>query len=340
MLSNVGMVNLAFWPILPMGISNYGGDTQVFNIPEYSSQPIFMQLNPVAQMQITAAQTSGGGGLIGIPQTPMPSVDALSKMFLAPALENLAATKISSNSSSINALNTQLNSLLNTEGISEENKNEINELLEELKELEEKQKKLNDEKISSEDKYKQAEEIGKKLSEITKKGTEISKAVKGETEVQTEEAEDQANEPQGLIDYQAGTSQIKPGLLKGNLVGKEEVITQLCQKYNVDLALVVTIIGQESGFGTSDLAKHNNFMGYRAAGDLGKNEKGFGHFSTPEKGLEAAIANIAKYPQKYASVKKADMNNIDAIGKIYCEGSSYSSAIKNLYNTMVKNYLA
>lgn len=147
-------------------------------------------------------------------------------------------------------------------------------------------------------------------------------------------------EQQSLVDYNAGASKIKPGLLKGNLVGKEAVITQLCQKYNVDIALVVTIIGQESGFGTSNLAQHNNFMGYRAAGDLGKNAKGFGYFSTPEKGLEKAIANIAKYPERYASVKKADMNNIDAIGKIYCEGDTYASAIKNLYNKTVKNYLA
>lgn len=136
------------------------------------------------------------------------------------------------------------------------------------------------------------------------------------------------------------SSKIKPGLLKGNLKGKEGVITELCQKYNVDVALVVSIIGQESGFGTSNLAGHNNFMGYRAAGDLGKSSNGFGYFSTPEKGLEAGIRNLSKYPEKYASVKKADMNNIDAIGKIYCEGDTYSSAIKKIYNTTVKEYLA
>lgn len=140
----------------------------------------------------------------------------------------------------------------------------------------------------------------------------------------------------------SSSSKIKPGLLKGNLRGKEAVITQLCEKYNVDVALVLSIIGQESGFGTSNLAQHNNFMGYRAAGDAGKSSKGFGYFSTPEKGLEAAIRNISKYPERYASrgVKKADMNNIDAIGQIYCEGSSYSSAIKNIYNKTVKSYLA
>lgn len=140
----------------------------------------------------------------------------------------------------------------------------------------------------------------------------------------------------------SSSSKIKPGLLKGNLKGKEAVITQLCEKYNVDVALALSIIGQESGFGTSNLAKHNNFMGYRAAGDAGKSPKGFGYFSTPEKGLEAAIKNLSKYPEKYASkgIRKADMNNIDAIAQVYCEGNSYSSSIKNIYNKTVKSYLA
>lgn len=135
------------------------------------------------------------------------------------------------------------------------------------------------------------------------------------------------------------SSKIKPGLLKGNLQGKEGVITQLCQKYNVDVGVVLSIIGQESGFGTSNLAKHNNFMGYRAAGDLGKSSKGFGYFSTPEKGLEVAIKNLASYPKKYSNISKIDFNNMDAIGKIYCEGNSYSAAVKNLYNSTVKRYL-
>ena len=146
-----------------------------------------------------------------------------------------------------------------------------------------------------------------------------------------------------ISDYKVNTSsKIKPGLLKGNLKGKEALITQLCQKYNVDVALVVSIIGQESGFGTSNLAQHNNFMGYRAKGDAGISAKGFGYFSTPEKGLEAAIRNISNYPQKYADkgVKKADLNNINAIGKIYCEGNDYAPTIINLYNKTVKKYLA
>ncbi len=143
--------------------------------------------------------------------------------------------------------------------------------------------------------------------------------------------------------YETNTSsKIKPGLLKGKLKGKERLITQLCKKYNVDVALAVSIICQESGFGTSNLAQHNNFMGYRAKGDLGKDANGHGLFSTPEKGLETAIRNLSKYPQRYANkgVLAANMNYIDEIGKIYCETSTYATAIKNIYEKNVKKYLA
>ena len=143
--------------------------------------------------------------------------------------------------------------------------------------------------------------------------------------------------------YETNTSsKIKPGLLKGKLKGKERLITQLCKKYNVDVALAVSIICQESGFGTSNLAQHNNFMGYRAKGDLGKDANGHGLFSTPEKGLETAIRNLSKYPQRYANkgVLAANMNYIDEIGKVYCETSTYATAIKNIYEKNVKKYLA
>ena len=141
--------------------------------------------------------------------------------------------------------------------------------------------------------------------------------------------------------YETNTSsKIKPGLLKGKLKGKERLITQLCKKYNVDVALAVSIIGQESGFGTSNLAQHNNFMGYRAKGDRGKDAKGFGHFSTPEKGLETAIRNISEYPQRYEGVSAANMQNVDDISKAYCKSDTYATAIKNIYEKNVKKYLA
>lgn len=134
-------------------------------------------------------------------------------------------------------------------------------------------------------------------------------------------------------------SDLKPGLFKGRLAGKEALVSSLCHKYNVSPALVASIIGLESGWGTSNLAMHNNFGGYRAAGDLGKNEKGFGYFSTVEKGLEAMIKNLAGYT-RYSDVAQVNFNNLDSIGRHYCEGGVWSSRVREMYNSRVSNYLA
>jgi hypothetical protein len=136
-----------------------------------------------------------------------------------------------------------------------------------------------------------------------------------------------------------GKSDLKPGLFKGRLAGKEALVTKICHKYGVSPALVASIIGLESGWGTSNLAMHNNFGGYRAAGDLGKNEKGFGYFSTIEKGLEAMIKNLAGYT-RYRDVSKVDFNNLDNIGRHYCEGGVWAGRVRNMYNSRVRGYLA
>lgn len=136
-----------------------------------------------------------------------------------------------------------------------------------------------------------------------------------------------------------GPSDLKPGLFKGTLAGKEALVTSICKKYNVDTGLVAAIIGLESGYGTSAKAKNNNFMGYRAAGDLGKDSRGFGIFSSAEKGLEKAIKNLARYT-RYSDVHKVDFNNLNAIGRHYCEGGVWANGVRSVYSSRVKSYLA
>ena len=138
-------------------------------------------------------------------------------------------------------------------------------------------------------------------------------------------------EPQG--------GDLRPGLFKGRLAGQEALVTRICRKYGVSPALVASIIGLESGWGTSNLAMHNNFGGYRAAGDLGKNAKGFGYFSTIEKGLEAMIRNLAGYT-RYRDVAQVNFNNLDSIGRHYCEGGVWSGRVRQMYNFRVRNYIA
>ena len=142
-----------------------------------------------------------------------------------------------------------------------------------------------------------------------------------------------------VSDADKANSDLKPGLFKGKLQGQEALVSKICRKYNVAPGLVASIIILETGWGTSNLAQHNNFGGYRAAGDLGKNEKGFGYFSTVEKGLDAMIKNIANYT-RFKDVYAVDFSNIDAIGRHYCVGGNWANKVKNIYNKNVKQYLA
>lgn len=102
---------------------------------------------------------------------------------------------------------------------------------------------------------------------------------------------------------------------------------------------MASIIGLESGWGTSNLAMHNNFMGYRAAGDLGKNDKGFGYFLTIEKVLDAAIKNLAGYT-RYSDVGAVNFANLDAIGRHYCEGGVWAGRVRAMYTSTVSRYSA
>lgn len=64
-ISPIGMANMAYWNVLPMGISNYGGDVQVYNVGQYA-QPFFTAYNPLA-MQSFAAPFMGGGCILPMP---------------------------------------------------------------------------------------------------------------------------------------------------------------------------------------------------------------------------------------------------------------------------------
>jgi len=247
-------------------------------------------------------------------------------------------------------------------------KNEVEKAEKQIEKLKKELEKLNKEKTKlEEEKTKLQEEKAELDANVEKYGSEVTKAkleafnkakekveqvktealTKAKAELKT--AQDNVKEINEKITAKKAEetkkqhsltdeSGIKPGLFKGQLAGKEEVVNQLCRKYGVSPALVASIIGLESGWGTSNLAQHNNFMGYRKAGDLGCNGKGFGYFSTPEKGLEAAIRNLAGYT-RFSDVASVDFNNLDSIGRHYCDGQ-WAPAVRRMYNSTVQKYVA
>lgn len=186
MISGAGMANLEFYRYLPMGISNYGGDIQVYNVQDYIYRPIQLCFNPLAQMQFNC--NWGGGGGISVPSINM-DVDALAEAFLAPVMENLALGNVNSNNSTLATLETRLNSLLEAEGVTEDDKKELNKLLEKLKEQKTAMESLEDESLTNKEIYTKSEDISTAIKEISKEITKIEKAIKERIQAKAKQAE-------------------------------------------------------------------------------------------------------------------------------------------------------
>ena len=327
----VSGVNLAFWNILPMGVSNYGGDLQVYNLQEYLAGPPRFNLNLAAQCNIATQIYSGiGGGWNVTPDINMGEVQALAQAWTAPIAQQQAGQQFSQANSGVTAIKTKLDSLLLSEHATTEDREKANEYLAKIDKLEKELQELkNNPEITAQEVFDKSFEIEKELRAIATNVGELATKVNQAAQQATQQAQQvqeqaQTNESQGISSQSATNSnsiktdlncELKPGLFKGKLAGHEGTVVRLSKKYGVSPALVASIIGLESGWGTSNLAQHNNFGGYRAAGDLGKNAKGFGYFSTVEKGLEAMIKNLASYSSRYKEVKAVDFNNLDAIAK-------------------------
>lgn len=78
-------------------------------------------------------------------------------------------------------------------------------------------------------------------------------------------------------------------VLKGKLAGKGDLIIKYCNMYKVNPAIITAIMCNESGYGTSNLARNNNnFFGMRTKKD------GWLKFKSIEEGIRRGIANISK----------------------------------------------
>lgn len=156
--THVSYANMPFWGCLPMGMSNYGGDVQVFSMPEYSYRPVSLMFNAPATAQINGAGYSDYTlPSATIDQTAVDNLaDQMYKSGMTPVVNNT----VSSIKNTISSTKAKLNSKLATEGISAENRAKVEEL---LRKLDEQEKKLNqilkNESLELDEKYKQLKEI-------------------------------------------------------------------------------------------------------------------------------------------------------------------------------------
>jgi len=163
--TNVSYANMPFWGILPMGMSNYGGDVQVFNMPEYTYRPVSLLFNAPATAQLNGAGYSD----FSLPTATIDqnAVDALADQMYKSGMTPVINNQISSIKNSISGTKAKLNSKLATEGISDENRAKVEEL---LRKLDEQEKKLNqvlqNNSLELGEKYRQLNEIEVAIREI------------------------------------------------------------------------------------------------------------------------------------------------------------------------------
>ncbi len=188
MFTQESYANLPYWNYLPMGVTNYGGDTQVFTIPEYASGQIGLYLNPAAQAQMNQSITFPG--MNNGPVINPTAVDNMTKEILYPTLNKLTSGTINTCLRNISMTKQRLNAMLQSENTKEEDKAKINELLDKLKVQEEKLKELAESTdLDPKTAYDKANEIENNIREIVNQASKIQSG----TKVKSEDKEDKVD---------------------------------------------------------------------------------------------------------------------------------------------------
>ena len=214
-IDSVSVANIPYWNTLPMGITNFGGDTQIFTVPDYASSQIACTLNPQG---LAAINGYGPSGLINnwgfTPSTENPFLTGMQQTTEQLAA-NMARQSITTSLQTIAMAKNRLNAMLMQPGYTENQKKKIEKLLDKLTEQEEKLNELATETdLTPAETYKKAAAIEKSIraiindiSKIGKPGSSSSSGGAGgasgaddDDEVEeTEPAED--NDEDGIGDY-------------------------------------------------------------------------------------------------------------------------------------------
>ncbi len=145
-LTNASMAYLPFMPFNPFGITNFGGDIQIFPVENYQTSQIGLAFNQVAQMSGWPAGIFGGYQMT--PQINMNAVVAQASAMAAQSLNAMASQEINTALQTIAGQKAKIQAQLQAKDIKDEDKTKLEE---QLKKLEEYEKQINDLKTSGMD---------------------------------------------------------------------------------------------------------------------------------------------------------------------------------------------
>lgn len=163
--TNNTFANIPFYGCLPMMQTNFGGDLQLCTIEPYAGYNIGYNLNPVAQQTwggsifnpgqaatCYAANPFAGGGVSSAPSTsgiPTPGTqgfnDAVRRgaaQIVAPILNNMTSQNLNRCLANIQQAKTALEAQLTNTNITDEQKKQVNDMLDKVKAQEEELKKI------------------------------------------------------------------------------------------------------------------------------------------------------------------------------------------------------
>lgn len=189
-ITNIGLANLPYWNFLPMMYTNFGGDIQLSTIEPYNNNPLNAVLNPMAQMSWGIAGLSEGFSMF--PQVNQGSASALAQQWLTPTYNQMASQNINTTDANIKGTITRLEAKLQDKSTTEEQKTEIQKIIDNLKQA---QEKLDNLKKSSEltpdEAYKQSTEISSEVNEIIKNAVNLFSSAQT---AQTQNSENKTNQ--------------------------------------------------------------------------------------------------------------------------------------------------
>ena len=175
-IDHISQANVPFYPYLPMGVTNFGGDTQIFTIDPQSTAPIGCALNPQGLAVLNGAYNQpilNNWGYTPSPDNPfMTGMQQTGERVSG----NLAAQTINTNLQTIAMAKQRLNAMLMTGNYSDKQKDQINKLLDRLTEEETKLNDLSAETdLTPSELYKKAAAIEKNIRAIVSDISKIGK---------------------------------------------------------------------------------------------------------------------------------------------------------------------
>ena len=206
-LTNASMAYLPYWGYNPFGVTNFGGDIQIFPVDNYSQSQIGLVFNQVAQASGWPAGI--GGGYQMTPQINVPAVVSQASSMAAQSLNQLASQEINTALQTIAGQKAKIQAQLQAKDLKAEDKAKLEA---QLKKLEEYEKQINDLKTSGMDPqsaYLKANElkvavnnlIAGKVEETTNQGNDNSSSSSSSSSSESSSDSSSKTEPKTFIPW-------------------------------------------------------------------------------------------------------------------------------------------